>query len=121
MGAPFRVRLWLVASGPPASQGAARRPVPVPTAPFRVAVEDASTTPALVRTHPSLTQAARTRTLSRTTTVRVTALAITCPARTLTNVFVIGAAGYTPRNYVDYTCGNTAVTLTLCPGSSSHY
>jgi hypothetical protein len=33
----------------------------------------------------------------------------------------VGAAGYSPANFVDYTCGNTDVTLTLCPGGSSHY
>ncbi|KIM79056.1 hypothetical protein PILCRDRAFT_10716 [Piloderma croceum F 1598] len=31
-----------------------------------------------------------------------------------------GAAGYTPANNVDYTCKNTAITLTLCPGTTSH-
>lgn len=30
-----------------------------------------------------------------------------------------GAAGYSPADNVDYTCGNTAITLTLCPGSTS--
>ncbi|KAH7910748.1 Osmotin thaumatin-like protein [Hygrophoropsis aurantiaca] len=32
-----------------------------------------------------------------------------------------GADGYTPADNVDYTCGNTAITLTLCPGGTSHY
>ena len=31
-----------------------------------------------------------------------------------------GAAGYTPADNVDYTCNNTAITLTLCPGTTSH-
>ncbi|KAF7296512.1 hypothetical protein HMN09_01058000 [Mycena chlorophos] len=31
-----------------------------------------------------------------------------------------GADGYSPADYVDYTCGNTAITLTLCPGFSSN-
>ncbi|KAF7296541.1 hypothetical protein HMN09_01061100 [Mycena chlorophos] len=31
-----------------------------------------------------------------------------------------GANGYTPANFVDETCGNTAITLTLCPGTTSH-
>jgi hypothetical protein len=39
----------------------------------------------------------------------------------VTDTSSIGAAGWTPKDYVDYTCGNTAVTLTLCPGGSSHY
>jgi len=30
-----------------------------------------------------------------------------------------GASGYTPANNVDFTCGNAAITLTLCPGSTS--
>ncbi|KIJ62186.1 hypothetical protein HYDPIDRAFT_94956 [Hydnomerulius pinastri MD-312] len=30
-----------------------------------------------------------------------------------------GAAGYTPADNVDYTCGNAAITLTLCPGTTS--
>ncbi|EIW80398.1 Osmotin thaumatin-like protein [Coniophora puteana RWD-64-598 SS2] len=30
-----------------------------------------------------------------------------------------GADGYTPADNVDYTCGNTAITLTLCPGTTS--
>ncbi|KAG1766703.1 Osmotin thaumatin-like protein [Suillus occidentalis] len=30
-----------------------------------------------------------------------------------------GANGYTPADNVDYTCGNTAITLTLCPGTTS--
>ncbi|KAH7887009.1 Osmotin thaumatin-like protein [Phlebopus sp. FC_14] len=32
-----------------------------------------------------------------------------------------GANGYTPADNVDFTCGNTAITLTLCPGTTSHY
>ncbi|EIW80079.1 Osmotin thaumatin-like protein [Coniophora puteana RWD-64-598 SS2] len=32
-----------------------------------------------------------------------------------------GADGYTPADFVDYTCGNTDITLTLCPGTTSHY
>ncbi|EIW84245.1 Osmotin thaumatin-like protein [Coniophora puteana RWD-64-598 SS2] len=31
-----------------------------------------------------------------------------------------GAAGYTPADNVDFTCGNTAITLTLCPGTTSN-
>jgi len=31
-----------------------------------------------------------------------------------------GAGGYTPADNVDYTCANTAITLTLCPGTTSH-
>ncbi|KAF7296555.1 hypothetical protein HMN09_01062500 [Mycena chlorophos] len=31
-----------------------------------------------------------------------------------------GAAGYSPADYVDYTCNNADITLTLCPGSTSH-
>ncbi|KAF8839657.1 Osmotin, thaumatin-like protein [Paxillus ammoniavirescens] len=31
-----------------------------------------------------------------------------------------GAGGYTPADNVDFTCGNTAITLTLCPGITSH-
>ncbi|KAF7296510.1 hypothetical protein HMN09_01057800 [Mycena chlorophos] len=30
-----------------------------------------------------------------------------------------GSGGYTPADFVDYTCDNTAITLTLCPGFSS--
>ncbi|EIW81710.1 hypothetical protein CONPUDRAFT_152629 [Coniophora puteana RWD-64-598 SS2] len=30
-----------------------------------------------------------------------------------------GSGGYTPANNVDYTCGNTDVTITLCPGKTS--
>ncbi|KZP02204.1 hypothetical protein FIBSPDRAFT_970290, partial [Athelia psychrophila] len=30
-----------------------------------------------------------------------------------------GAAGYTPADNVDYTCTNTDITLTLCPGTTS--
>ncbi|KAE9405074.1 Osmotin, thaumatin-like protein [Gymnopus androsaceus JB14] len=30
-----------------------------------------------------------------------------------------GADGFTPADEVDFTCGNTAVTLTLCPGTTS--
>lgn len=32
-----------------------------------------------------------------------------------------GAGGYTPADVVDYTCANTAITLTLCPGTTSDY
>ncbi|KAG9313528.1 Osmotin thaumatin-like protein [Chiua virens] len=32
-----------------------------------------------------------------------------------------GADGYTPADYVDYTCGNADITLTLCPGTTSDY
>lgn len=32
-----------------------------------------------------------------------------------------GAGGHKPADEVDYTCSNTAVTLTLCPGTTSHY
>jgi len=32
-----------------------------------------------------------------------------------------GAGGYTPADNVDYTCGNPAITLTLCPGITSDY
>nr|GAT55210.1 predicted protein [Mycena chlorophos] len=31
-----------------------------------------------------------------------------------------GADGYKPADFVDYTCDNTAITLTLCPGTTSH-
>ncbi|EGO04076.1 hypothetical protein SERLA73DRAFT_175820, partial [Serpula lacrymans var. lacrymans S7.3] len=31
-----------------------------------------------------------------------------------------GAAGYTPADNVDYTCSNAAITLTLCPGTTSN-
>jgi len=31
-----------------------------------------------------------------------------------------GSGGYTPVNNVDYTCGNTDVTVTLCPGKTSN-
>ena len=31
-----------------------------------------------------------------------------------------GASGYTPANFVDYTCGNTDVTVQLCPGTTTH-
>lgn len=31
-----------------------------------------------------------------------------------------GAAGYTPADNVDFTCGNTDITLTLCPGTTSN-
>ncbi|KAF8555800.1 hypothetical protein OG21DRAFT_1507299 [Imleria badia] len=31
-----------------------------------------------------------------------------------------GAGGYTPADLVDYTCSNTAITLTLCPGTTSN-
>ncbi|KAF7332817.1 hypothetical protein MSAN_02433200 [Mycena sanguinolenta] len=31
-----------------------------------------------------------------------------------------GAAGYTPADFVDYTCDNTDLVLTLCPGTTSH-
>ncbi|EIW77976.1 Osmotin thaumatin-like protein [Coniophora puteana RWD-64-598 SS2] len=31
-----------------------------------------------------------------------------------------GAAGYKPADNVDFTCGNTDITLTLCPGTTSH-
>jgi len=31
-----------------------------------------------------------------------------------------GAAGGTPANNVDFTCGNTQITLTLCPGTTSN-
>jgi len=31
-----------------------------------------------------------------------------------------GAAGFTPADNVDFTCGNPAITLTLCPGTTSH-
>ncbi|KAG2143043.1 Osmotin thaumatin-like protein [Suillus clintonianus] len=32
-----------------------------------------------------------------------------------------GSNGYTPADNVVYTCGNTAITLTLCPGTTSDY
>lgn len=33
--------------------------------------------------------------------------------------YIDGAAGYTPADNVDYTCTNTDITLTLCPGTTS--
>ncbi|KAG2110328.1 Osmotin thaumatin-like protein [Suillus discolor] len=32
-----------------------------------------------------------------------------------------GADGYVPIDFVVYTCGNTDITLTLCPGITSHF
>jgi len=39
----------------------------------------------------------------------------------LTWMVFTGAAGYTPADEVDFTCGNADVTLTLCPGTTSDY
>jgi hypothetical protein len=42
---------------------------------------------------------------------------------TCTNAYAFpdndGAGGYTPADNVDFTCSNTAITLTLCPGTTS--
>lgn len=33
----------------------------------------------------------------------------------------VPTGGYKPADLVDYTCGNTDITLTLCSGTTSNY
>lgn len=85
---------------------------------FLLAVEAASTTPALAPIVPSTMTPATMHMLSLTTTALVGTSIVDNRRECIDNAV---AGGYTPADEVDYTCGNADITLTLCPGTTSDY